>query len=242
MTQYTRYLVATLLLGTLALTGCDRETSEGEATATAPVVEAPSEAPAAEAPATPAATPAPAASAEAANPDVIMGGEATFGDPNAPVTVIEYASMTCSHCGGFHNTTYKQVKEAYIDTGKVKFVFRPFPFDGAALRASMLASCSGPSRYEAFTSVIFAQQSQWAASQDPIGELKKIARLGGMSGAAFDQCMQNEALAKSIVATRKTGADDFGVRATPSFIIEGKLHSGALSFEQFEEALKPHLP
>lgn len=233
MTQYTRILSGAVLIGALALSGCDGKADNEEAAAQtpAPVVSAP------------AATPAPAApAANAANPDVIMGGEAVFGDPAAPITVIEYASMTCSHCGGFHNDTYKKVKAKYIDTGMVKFIFRPFPFDGAALRASMLSACSGPSRYEAFTTVMFAQQSQWAASSDPIGELKKIARLGGMSGAAFDQCMQNEPLAQSIVESRQNGTKEFGINSTPSFIIEGKLYSGALSMEQFEEALEPHLP
>lgn len=239
MTQYTRFLVGTMLLGTLFLAGCEEKGNEAEATASA----AETTAATVDAPIDPAAP-----VVNAANPDVIMGGEFTLGDADAPITVIEYASMTCSHCASFHNdtaaepSTYSQVKAKYIDTGLVKFVFRPFPLDGLALRASMLASCSGPSRYEAFTKVLFAQQRQWATSEDPMAELKQIARMGGMSGAAFDQCMENEPLAESIVETRQKGAKEFNIGSTPSFVIEGKLYAGALSMEQFEEALKPHLP
>lgn len=243
MTQYTRYLVGAALLGTLALTGCDSQSNEEEAAnAAAPSVVA---APAAET--APATTPA-APVVNAANPDVIMGGEFTLGAADAPITVIEYASMTCSHCAHFHNgtpdeeATYTQVKRKYIETGMVKFIFRPFPLDGLALRASMLSSCSGPSRYEAFTKVLFAQQGQWATARDPMGELKKIARLGGMSGAAFDQCMENEELFKSIVESRQAGTNEYKIGSTPTFIIEGKLYAGALSMQQFEEALEPHLP
>lgn len=165
----------------------------------------------------------------------------SIGSDDAPLTIIEYASMTCGHCAMFHTGTYKELKAKYIDTGLVRLEMRPFPLDGYALRASMLASCSGPDRYFAYLDVLFAQQAQWTRTNDPLPELKKIARLGGMSGADFDACMADRPLSEAIIQSAKDGQKKHGVNSTPSFVIDGKLHSGGMSFEKMEELIKPHL-
>lgn len=175
------------------------------------------------------------------NPGVFTG-EIFLGKADAPVTIIEYASLTCSHCADFHLNVLPGLKEKYIDTGKVKFIMREFPLDGLALRASMLARCSGESRAKGFISIFFEQQNIWAASENPLEELARISKLGGMSQESFDACLANESLMKQIVQSRQDGQDKHDVKATPSFIIDGKTHSGLSSVEEFDKILKPLLP
>ncbi len=158
-----------------------------------------------------------------------------LGDPNAPVTIIEYASLTCPHCAGFHNDTLEALKERYIDTGKAKLVYRDFPLDGLALRASMMARCAEDDRYFGFIEVLFRSQSNWAQADLARGmqSLQQIGRLGGMSEADFDACMANEELIDGILAMRQVAADSFDVGSTPTFIINGKKHAGALPADEF---------
>ena len=111
-------------------------------------------------------------------------GELVLGNPNAPVTVIEYASLSCHHCAEFHAGTLPKLKERYIDTGKVKLVFRDFPLEQNALRAAMIARCAGPERRERFIDVFFKQQDGWSHAKDPTAALSQLAKLGGMSDAA----------------------------------------------------------
>ena len=113
-------------------------------------------------------------------------GDMVVGSDDAPVTIIEYASMTCPHCADFHLNTYGKLKEAYIDTGKVRLVFREFPLDGLALQASMLARCAGPKRFFAFIDVLFTQQAGWARASDPMSALARIGRLGGVGAKKFE--------------------------------------------------------
>src|SRR5687768_5061793 len=112
-------------------------------------------------------------------------GDMALGKPDAPVTVIEYASMTCPHCAHFHAETLKAFKEKYVDTGKVRLIFREFPFDGLALRASMLARCAGAERYFPMLDVLFQQQNQWTRAKDPMAALAQIGRLAGVSPQKF---------------------------------------------------------
>jgi len=164
-------------------------------------------------------------------------GDMVLGDPNAPVTVIEYASMTCPHCATFHNGAFKTLKTSYIDTGKVRMIFREFPFDGVALRASMLARCSGPSRFFGMIDVMFRQQSKWTAAEDPVSALRKLARLSGMTNESIDACMQDQTLADSILQTRLQGSQEFGIDSTPSFVINGTKYSGAMAMAEWDEIL-----
>jgi protein-disulfide isomerase len=168
--------------------------------------------------------------------------EIMLGEEGAPVTIIEYASMTCPHCASFHNDTFKALKEKYVDSGKVRFIFREFPFDGLALRAAMLARCAGEQRYLAMLDVLFRQQKSWSRSKKPLAELAKIGRLAGVSQAQFDACMADEALANVVIGNRMTGEKEHGVNSTPSFVVNGELVAGNKTLAQFDEILAEHLP
>lgn len=182
-----------------------------------------------------AATTAPAASKA-------FTGEIVLGKADAPVTVIEYASMTCPHCANFHTKILPALKEKYVDTGKVKFIFREFPLDGVALRASMMARCGGEAKVHGYLDILFQQQAQWAGAEKPLEALGRIAQLGGMSRDDFEACVTDEALMKQLVQTRQDGADKFKIQSTPSFIIDGKTHAGDMEVEDFSKLIDPLLP
>ena len=169
-------------------------------------------------------------------------GDMALGKADAPVTVIEYASMTCPHCARFHAETFKAFKEKYVDTGKVRMIFREFPFDGLALRASMLARCAGPERYFPMLDVLFQQQRQWTGAKDPVAALAQIGRLGGVSQEKFEACMKSEELSNAIVQNRLEGQQKHGVESTPTFVIDGEKLTGALTLAQLDEALAKKLP
>ena len=164
-----------------------------------------------------------------------------LGDPNAPVTIIEYASLTCPHCAGFHNDSLGELKARYIDTGKAKLIFRDFPLDGLALRASMMARCAEDDRYFGFIEVLFRSQSNWAQPDLARGtqSLQQIGRLGGMSAEDFEACMASEELIDGILAMRQEAAETFDVGSTPSFVINGKTYAGAMPVEEFAAILDP---
>jgi protein-disulfide isomerase len=169
-------------------------------------------------------------------------GESSVGDPSAPVTIIEYSSMTCPHCAAFHADTLPELKARYIDTGKVRLVLRDFPLDQNALRAAVLAHCAGPERHPQFTEVFFAQQSNWARSDDPIKALKQLAQLGGLSQAAADACLADKDLETAILKEQLEGQEQYDIRSTPSFIIDGRTLAGGQTIEDFAEIIDPLLP
>ena len=161
-----------------------------------------------------------------------------IGNADAPVTIVEYFSLTCPHCASFHNDVYDDLKKKYVDTGKVKFIYSDFPLDGVGLRAAMMARCVDERRYPGVIQVLFKTQNNWARAADPIAELKKIGQLAGLGEEAIESCMQSEALANGILAERqKAGAS--GVQSTPTFRIEGQLYPGSRSIEEFSEILDP---
>lgn len=164
-------------------------------------------------------------------------GERFVGSEDAPVTIVEYASMTCPHCASFHVQTYPKLKEKYIDTGKARLVFREFPFDDRALAAFMLARCAGEDKYFAMIDVLFEQQSVWATSDQPAKELFKISRLAGFTEETFNACLTNEEVAKGVHAVKDRAALEFGVRSTPTFFINGEELKGAQSIEKFGEMI-----
>jgi protein-disulfide isomerase len=164
-----------------------------------------------------------------------------IGDPKAPVTVIEYASMTCPHCAHFHDTYLPDIKKKYIDTGKVRLVFREFPLDRAAWMASILARCSGEDRFFPYIDILFTQQAVWSRAKDPKAELLKLARMGGVSDKDFNACMSDKTLGDGILQTRKDGQDKHEINSTPSFVIDGKTHAGAMDIEAFSKAVEPLL-
>ncbi|WP_404933407.1 DsbA family protein [Nitratireductor sp. L15S-10] len=159
-----------------------------------------------------------------------------LGDENAPVTIVEYASMTCSHCATFHTRTYPELKKKYIETGKVRFILREFPFDPRAEAGFMLARCSDD-KYFAMVDVLFKQQGNWAPVQDAQSALLKISKLAGFTQESFEACLTDQELLNKVRAVRARGASDFGVDATPTFFINGKKYSGSMSIEEMSAVI-----
>lgn len=154
--------------------------------------------------------------------------EKVLGEADAPVTIIEYASMTCGHCANFHNNTLPEIKANYIDTGKAKLIVREFPFDPRAEAGFMLARCADD-RYFAMVDVLFKQQQSWAGVENARAALLQIARLAGFSQESFEACLTDQKLLDDVRSVRARGASEFGVDATPTFFINGNKYSGALT-------------
>ncbi|HZY11154.1 MAG TPA: DsbA family protein [Beijerinckiaceae bacterium] len=173
--------------------------------------------------------------ADEALPDVVEG------QANAPVTVVEYASMTCSHCAAFANNVYPTLKSKYTDTGKVKYILREFPLDPLATAGFMLARCSGDKR-EAMIALLFAQQKNWAFVDKPLDGLSNIVKQTGMSQESFEKCLKDQALYDKVNMVRDRGAEKFGVNATPTFFINGKRVSGEMTVDQLDKEITPLLP
>jgi protein-disulfide isomerase len=151
-------------------------------------------------------------------PDDVMG------DVNAKVTIVEYASMTCPHCKSFHEQVLPTIKEKYIDTGKVKYILRPFPFDGdrRGEAAFMLAKCAPNNAYYPMIDALFATQSTWAGKGNPVPELLRLSKLSGMTEADFKACLGNQDLLTKIVNGRNKAVKEFGVRATPTVFVNSE--------------------
>jgi protein-disulfide isomerase len=173
--------------------------------------------------------------AEEALPDVVEG------QANAPITIVEYASMTCTHCAAFHNQVYPTLKSKYIDTGKAKFMLREFPLDPLATAGFMLARCSGDKR-EAMIAVLFAQQKNWAFVDKPLDGLANIVKQTGLSQESFESCLKDQALYDKVNSVRDRAAEKFNVNATPTFFINGKRVSGEMTADQLNKEITPLLP
>ncbi|MEQ8507296.1 MAG: DsbA family protein [Rhodospirillales bacterium] len=167
-----------------------------------------------------------------------MLSEMVLGKADAPVTIIEYASLGCPHCREFHEKTLPQIKEKYIDTGKVKMIFRDFPLGQRAMAAHMIARCAGPLRYFAMTSIMFRDQAVWGQAPDGLAALQATAKKGGMSASQVDACLRSEELLQGIQRTAAAGNKDHGVDATPFFIVAGEKVSGAQDFAVFSDIIE----
>jgi len=178
---------------------------------------------------------------EAARAEIASDKEATeekvVGDPNAKVTVIEYASLGCPHCANFHFDVYPKIKKEYVDTGKVKFIFRDFPLGTPSVAAAVIARCAGSKRYFAMIDIFFKAQHQWSHAPNPLEALKKTARFGGMSSADVDACIANQALLNSIQERAQAAQLDYEINSTPSFVIEGRKIAGGLPYADFKKVL-----
>ncbi len=164
-------------------------------------------------------------------PDKVLGKE------DAPVTIVEYASMTCPHCKNFHEGALKEIKEKYIETGKVKLIFPEFPLDNRAIAASMLARCAPADKYFPMLDILFAQQSEWSTSSDPRPILFNISKMAGFSKESFEACIANADIFNGIKAMRARGGDKFEVNSTPTLFIGGVKFSGELSFKGVSAAI-----
>ncbi|MBD9555646.1 MULTISPECIES: DsbA family protein [Ensifer] len=157
--------------------------------------------------------------------------EMAIGDANAPVTIVEYMSMTCPHCAAFHNNTFEAIKTKYVDSGKVRFVLREFPFDPRAAAAFMLARCAPEGQYFPMISMLFKQQQQWAAAQNGRDALLQMSKLAGFTQESFEACLTNQKLLDDVNTVMQRGAKEFGVQSTPTFFVNGEHYSGDMSVD-----------
>ena len=166
-----------------------------------------------------------------------------LGDAKAPVTIVEYASMTCPHCAHFDQTTFPELKKRYIDTGKVRFILREFPLDSLAAAAFMLARCAGkddPAKYYAVVDTLFRQQNTWAV-QKPLPPLLAIAKQAGFTEKTFNECLANQQILDGIEKIRQRAIDTFKVHSTPTFFVNGTVHEGALSIDEMAKIIDGYL-
>lgn len=168
--------------------------------------------------------------------------EKSLGQDGAPVVVIAYSSLTCGHCATFHHKTLPALRENYVTPGKVQFIFRDFPFDRVALKASMIAHCEGST--EAFFDVLdhlYATQSEWLFAPDPEKALEEVMAKKGMTHTEFKACTENESLMDKILEDRILAEKQLGIRGTPTFLINEHQHVGVMDYEtlkgEVEEAL-----
>lgn len=161
--------------------------------------------------------------------------EMRTGNPDAAVTVIEYASFTCPHCASFHTRTWPSLKENYVETGKINFIFREVYFDRVGLWAGALARCGGPERYFGIVDILFKKQAEWSRLQNPteiVQALYGIGRQAGLENAEMEACLQNRAALEEMVAVFKETTEADGVNSTPSFMINGE-KTGNMSYTDF---------
>jgi len=171
-------------------------------------------------------------------------GDVVLGDPNSPVTLIEYASMTCPHCAEFQATVFPKLKADYIDTNKIRYIFREFPLDIKAAAGSMLARCIGkddPKKYHAVVDLLFATQNTWAAASDTSEQLKKLSKQTGMSDEAFNACLSNQSMLDAIKQGQDQAYEKFKVDSTPTFFVNGTKLKGGASYEDFKKLIDPNL-
>ncbi len=166
-------------------------------------------------------------------------GDVILGKADAPVTVIEYASLTCSHCATFHEKTWPTLKANYVDTGKVRFVLREFPLDPLATAGFMLARCNGNERYYPMTDLLFEKQRQWVFVDKPVDALFNLVKQAGFTQESAEACLKRQDIYDAVNGVKNHGADKLGVNSTPTFFINGQKRTGALTVAEFDEILKP---
>ena len=167
-------------------------------------------------------------------------GDVVLGSEKAPVTIIEYASMTCPHCAHFTGTTFPELQKRYIDTGKVRFIFREFPLDALAAAGFMLARCAGNDKFMPIVETLFAKQQDWMV-QKPVAPLMEIAKQFGYTQQTFDQCLANQQVLDSIQDVRDRAASKLGVNSTPTFFVNGKRLTGDQSIDALAKVIDPYL-
>jgi len=182
---------------------------------------------------------APAGPARAARPL----GEAhpddhVLGASDAPVTMVEYASLTCPHCAAFHNDTWPRLKSAWVETGKVKFVYRHYPLDRLALRGALLAECFEGQRFFTVVDMLFKQQSRWSRADNPMRHFARLGGLAGLDQERFEACMTDEDTRDAILEAQIRARDEAGVQSTPSFLIAGELMTGNQGYDAFAARLR----
>lgn len=183
----------------------------------------------------PASVPVNELMAKEALPDIAQG------KADAPVTIVEYASMTCTHCARFHAETYPSLVKNYIDTGKVRFILREFPLDPLAAAAFMLARCAGADKRNLIVDLLFDKQQDWAFVDKPLEALASLIKQTGMSQGSFDACINDQALYNQVNQVRDRAAQKFGINATPTFFVNGKRVTGEMTPKMLDDTLQPLL-
>ena len=194
-------------------------------------------------PITTAAVEVPQASGSVDMDDVLAEGplkDMYLGSPDAPVKLVEYMSLTCPHCAAFHRDTFKDIVTNYVDTGKVQFIVREFPFDPRGLAAAALARCAEEDKFFPMIDVLMQQQHVWARAENGRQALLDVAKLAGFTQETFESCLTNRELAEDVVAMKDRGFG-FGVTSTPTFLINGKKYSGNMSVEQMSAIIDSFL-
>jgi protein-disulfide isomerase len=163
----------------------------------------------------------------------VQPGDHVMGAANAPITMIEYASLTCPHCAHFNTTVLPDIEKKWVATGKVKLIYRDFPLDQIATKAAQLAECAGNDKYFAVLDMIFRGQGTWAVAQDPIAELSKSLRIAGMGDNEVKACLANDAVATGVINDYR-GGETLGVNSTPTIFINGEQFKGARTMEEFD--------
>jgi protein-disulfide isomerase len=172
---------------------------------------------------------------------VIKKDDIAIGSDKAPVSIIKYSSLSCTHCASFYNNVYDELKKKYIDTGDVRFVFRDFPLNLQALHATMMVRCAPKDKTEKFISALFSTQNNWATKKNYLEILSNIAKLGGMSGKDFDACIANKELENTLTIERFQAAKALEIRATPTFFINGAPYAGKHDLTSLSAVIDPLL-
>ena len=160
--------------------------------------------------------------------------EKSLGKPDAPIKMIEFASLTCGHCARFHNEVMPTIKEKYINNGKIFFTYKDFPLDKFALKASIISRCSGNKNYFSFLDVFYKKQSSWTRSQDPFKSLLKIAKIGGLKDEEIKVCVGNKSIEDGLLKDRLQSSKRYDITATPTIYLNGKKYTGDLTLEALE--------
>ncbi len=163
--------------------------------------------------------------------------DVVYGDSKAPVTIVEYASLSCSHCADFHTKQLPELRKNYLDTGKAKLVLRQFPLNAPALKGAQLVSCAGTDEQIKFIKVLFEMQSDWAFNEKYMESLKQIAAVGGISGEKFDACMNDKAFEDALIAKSQEASEKLGIQGTPAFFLGDKPYTGELTSAALGEAI-----
>ncbi len=165
-------------------------------------------------------------------------GDRTLGNPNAPVTVIEYASLTCPHCRNYHANVFPKVKQAYIDTGKVRYIVREFPLGRSAGNAAIINRCAPPEKYFTLLDAFLARQAEWVSQEVRLDAIYGVTKSTGMSRETFDKCLTNQGIIDGLNEVKQRGRR-YGVVGTPTFFVNGRKAQGAITFEEIKALIEP---
>lgn len=168
-------------------------------------------------------------------------GDQILGRPDAPIQIIEYASLTCPHCANFHTNTFPDLKSEYIDTGKANFILREVYFDRLGLWSAIVARCGNARQYYPFIDLFLKSQSRWLSEEDPVAAIREIGRMGGLPQERIEACLQDEAFAKNLLEDYQSHAEEHDIQSTPSFVINGEKYAGDQSIEELRNILDPIL-